>query len=139
MKMKHIFLPAMAVFALSAGSGVVAMAQASDLSLLETLDRGLWELRSVGGGGGSGASVAKMCLGDPSRLTQIQHNDFPCSRYVVRSTPTSVTVSYSCRGQGQGLTTIRKESGKLIHIQSQGIRNNSPFSFSVEARRIGTC
>ena len=69
-----------------------------------------------------------------ARLTQIQHGDAPCSRYVVRSMPNSVTVSYSCRA-GQGLTTIRKESPELIQIQSQGIRNNAPFSFSVEAAR----
>ncbi|MEP7350356.1 MAG: hypothetical protein ABI668_10465 [Sphingorhabdus sp.] len=126
------------LLALSAAGGAAAFAQGGDLSLLESLDRGLWQLRAVGGGA-SGAAVDRLCVGDPARLTQIQHGDAPCTRYVVRSTPTTVTVSYSCKGQGQGMTTIRKESGKLIHIQSQGIRNNSPFSFSVEARRAGAC
>jgi hypothetical protein len=37
------------------------------------------------------------------------------------------------------LTTIRKESSRIIHIQSQGIRNNAPFSFSAEGRKIGPC
>ena len=138
--MKKTFsqLAAVGFLSVSAAAGATAYAQGTDLSLLESLDRGLWQLRSVGAGT-SGVAIDKLCVGDPSQLTQIQHGDIPCNRYVVRSTPTSVTVSYTCRGQGQGLTTIRKESGRLIQIQSQGIRNNSPFSFSVEARRAGTC
>lgn len=138
MKIKLSQLAALGLLSASAAAGGTAFAQGTDLSLLESLDRGLWQLRAVGSGN-SAAAIDKLCVGDPSRLTQIQHGDASCTRYVVRSSPNSVTVSYSCRGQGQGLTTIRKESGKLIQIQSQGIKNNAPFSFSVEARRAGTC
>ena len=138
MKMKLSQLAAIGLLSVSAAAGATAFAQGTDLSLLESLDRGLWQLRSVGCGN-SRVAIDKLCVGDPARLTQIQHGDTPCSRYVIRSTPNSVTVSYNCRGQGQGLTTIRRESGKLIHIQSQGIQNNAPFSFSVEARKSGTC
>lgn len=138
MKMKFSQLAALALLSVSAAAGATAYAQGTDLSLLESLDKGLWQLRAVGGGN-SGAAIDKLCVGDAARLTQIQHGETPCTRYVVRSSPTSVTVSYSCRGQGQGLTTIRKESGRLIQIQSQGIKNNAPFSFSVEGRRAGTC
>lgn len=138
MKMKFSHFAALGLLSASAAAGATAFAQGTDLSLLDSLDRGLWQLRSVGGGNSS-VAIDKLCVGDPTRLTQIQHGDASCSRYVVRSTPNSVTVSYNCRGQGQGLTTIRKETGKLIHIQSQGIRNNAPFSFSVEARKSGTC
>jgi hypothetical protein len=138
MKMKFSQLAILGLLSVTAATGAAAFAQGTDLSLLESLDRGLWQLRAVGGGN-SAAAIDKLCVGDPARLTQIQHGDASCTRYVVRSTPNSVTVSYTCNGQGQGLTTIRKESAKLIHIQSQGIRNNSPFSFSVEARRARAC
>jgi hypothetical protein len=130
MKMKLSHLAITGLLSVSAGSGALAFAQGGDLSLLE--------LRAVGGGP-SGAPVNQLCVGDPSRLTQIQHGNAACDYYVVRSLPNSLTVSYTCKGQGQGLTTIRKESGKLIHIQSQGVRNNSPFSFSVEGRRSAAC
>ena len=123
---------------LSAGAGSTALAQGDDQSLLESLDHGLWQLRAIGGGPSS-VATSQLCLGDPARLTQVQHGDTPCSRFVVRQTATMLTVSYSCKGQGQGLTTIRKETSKLIQIQSQGIKNNAPFSFSVEGRRIGAC
>lgn len=138
MKLKFSHLALTGLLCMSAGSGALAFAQGGDLSLLESLERGLWQLRAVGGGT-SGAAASQICVGDPVRLTQIQHGSAACDYYVVRSTPNAVTVSYSCSGQGQGLTTIRKESGKLIHIQSQGIRNNSPFSFAVEARRSSAC
>ena len=125
------------LLSLTTAAAAGAYADSVDLSLLDSLDSGLWQLRAVGGG--NPAPVDKICVGDRARFTQIQHGDSVCARYVTRTTSNTVTVSYSCRGQGQGLTTIRKESDKLIHIKSQGIRNNSPFSFSVEARRTGNC
>jgi hypothetical protein len=137
MKKKLSHLALAALFGAAAVGGALAFAQGND-GLLDSLERGLWQLRAVGGGP-SGAAVNQICLGDSNRLVQIQHGNTPCTQFVVRSAPNSVTISYSCKGEGQGLTTIRKESGKLIQIQSQGIRNNAPFSFSVEGRKTGTC
>lgn len=135
LNIKHLGL---AGLLLCSGASGALWAQGDDLSLLTSLEDGMWQLRAVGGGPSS-VAASQLCLGDPVRLTQVQHGDASCSRYVVRTTPTTLTVSYSCKGQGQGLTTIRKESNRLIHIQSQGIKNNSPFSFSVEGRRTGGC
>ena len=120
---------------LSLTSTSLALANANDLSLLHTLERGQWSFRAAG----AEAPLTKICLGNPELLTQIQHSGVACDRYVVRSTVNMVTVSYICKGQGQGLTTIRKESNRIIHIQSQGIHNNAPFSFAVEGRRTGPC
>jgi hypothetical protein len=136
LKPKRLFI--VGLLSLCTGAGGAVWAQGEDLSLLTSLESGLWQLRAVGGGPSS-VAASQLCLGDPVRLTQVQHGDVPCTRYIVRATPTTLTVSYSCKGQGQGLTTIRKESNRLIHIQSQGIKNNSPFSFSVEGRRAGAC
>lgn len=120
---------------LSLTSATFAFAPVNDLSLLNTLERGQWNLRPAG----VGSQSTKICLGNPKVLTQIQHSGVACERYVIRSTANSVTVSYTCKGQGQGLTTIRKESNRIVHIQSQGIHNNAPFSFSVEGRKTGPC
>ena len=138
MKLKFSHLAIAGLLAVSAGSGAFAFVQGGDLSLLESLDRGMWQLRAVGGGPTT-APLNQICVSDPTRLVQIQHGAAPCEHYVVRSSATAVTVSYSCKGMGQGLTTIRKESPRLIQIQSQGIRNNAPFSFSVEGRRMSAC
>lgn len=114
-----------------------AVAQAGGGDLLQNLEKGLWQLRPVAGGSSAGPN--QLCVNDTKQLAQLQHRNSACSQLVVRSSPTSVTISYSCRGAGQGLTTIRKETDRLIQIQSQGISNNAPFSFSVEARRQGGC
>ncbi len=136
MKMRKTLL-SLSGLLLAGGAAAVVYAQAGDLSLLQTLERGQWQLRAVGNS--SPAAVSQICLRDPRSLVQIQHGLSSCSYYVVRATSNSVTVSYSCNGAGQGLTTIRRESGSLVQIQSQGIRNNAPFNFSVEARRSGSC
>jgi hypothetical protein len=123
-----------------AGTGIAAIgfAQSAPMNLLDTLERGMWQFHAVGGGA-TGTPVNKLCIGNTSKLVQIQHYSNACSQLVLRSTPNSVTISYSCKGAGQGTTTIRKESSKLIHVDSQGIKNNSPFAFNVEARMLGPC
>jgi hypothetical protein len=70
---------------------------------------------------------------------QIKHTDSGCSRFIVEDTPTDVTVQYTCRGNGYGRTHIRKESPKLVQIDSTGIHNGAPFDISAEARHVGAC
>ena len=106
-----------------------------DMALLDSLDRGMWQLRQTGGN----IPTSKICLGKSESLLQIQHSGVACDQYVVRSSANSLTVSYTCPGHGQGMTVIRKEKNRIIHIQSQGIENNAPFSFSAEVRRTGPC
>ncbi len=133
---KHLILLGFTAAAMASAS--LGFAQSAAPNLLDSLGRGMWQFRAIGGGA-TGTAVNRICVGDAHKLAQVQHQGLNCEHYVVRSGADNITVSYSCRGQGQGLTVIRKETSKLIHIDSQGIRNNSPFSFSVEARNIGPC
>ena len=64
MKMKFSQLASAGFICMSAGGGAFAFAQGSDLSLLESLDRGLWQLRAVAAVA-SGAAVRQICVGDP--------------------------------------------------------------------------
>ena len=125
-------LPGVLLFSLAAAG---AAKPDGDMALLDSLDRGSWQLRPTGGS----VPTAKICLGISQNLTQIQHSGLACEQYVLHSSPDSLTVSYTCAGHGQGLTIIRKETNRIIHIQSQGIRNNAPFSLSAEGRRTGPC
>lgn len=133
MKRTLIYIAGPIVF--TAATASMAMSSAEGMAMLDSLERGMWQLRASG----NGEPATKICLGKPENLVQIRHSGLACEQYVVRSTENSVTVSYTCKGQGQGLTTIRKESNRIIHIQSQGIRDNAPFSFSVEGRKTGSC
>jgi hypothetical protein len=138
MKFSKLQMGIAAFFAVgTAAMGIAAQSETPEM--LQSLERGLWQFRAVGGGA-SPAGISQICVNDPRLLAQLKHNaNSQCSHFVVRSSPSSVTISYSCKGAGQGLTTIRKESPRLIQIQSQGIQNGSPFSFSLEGRRSAAC
>ena len=111
-----------------------AAAQGPSLAMLGTLDDGQWELRFR-----DGRPSKRICVRSGLELIQIQHRGTPCSRFVVEDGTTAVTVQYTCRGDGYGRTTLRKENSHLVQLDSQGIAGGLPFEFSAEARRAGAC
>ena len=68
-----------------------------------------------------------------------RHRQSGCSRVVVQDGADEVVVQYTCRGNGYGRTSIRREGNSLVQIRSQGIQGGTPFSFSAEARHSGSC
>lgn len=111
-----------------------ATAQAPELAMLDSLDAGSWTLRVRSDG-----STQRICVRTGRELIQIRHRQPNCDRFVVQDDPTEVTVQYTCRGNGYGRTTIRREGSGLVQIRSQGIQAGSPFSLEGEARRTGSC
>lgn len=113
---------------------VPAAAQAPELAMLDTLDRGSWaiNLRSEG-------TAEQICLRTGREFIQLRHRQPGCEQFVVQDEANVVTVQYTCRGNGYGRTTIRKEGNGLVQIRSQGIRGGAPFSIEGEARRSGSC
>ena len=124
------------MLALGASLAVVAapvLAQAS-LAMLDSLDKGGWELRYR-----DGSTARKVCLRSGREFIQLRHRGSGCNRFVVEDGAREVTIQYTCRGNGYGRTSIRKETGSLVQIDSQGIADGKPFEFSAEARRTGSC
>lgn len=111
-----------------------AAAQGPSLAMLSALDDGLWEVRVRDSG-----EVRRVCVRSGLELIQLEHGDAGCSRFVVEDGAQSVTVQYTCRGNGYGRTNVRRESASLVQIDSQGIAGGLPFDFSGEARKIGAC
>ena len=116
-------------FAASAGA-----AKMTSLAMLDRLDRGNWELRVRGKD-----AVERICLDSGRRLIQLRHPGHKCTSVVVTDNDKEVTVQYTCPGQGYGRTTVRRETGQLVQVDSQGIANGLPFAFAAEARRVGSC
>ncbi|WP_417321322.1 DUF3617 domain-containing protein [Erythrobacter aureus] len=112
---------------------VPAIAQAS-LAMLDSLDRGGWEVRYR-----DGSAARKVCVRTGREFIQLRHSDSGCNRFVVEDSASDVTVQYTCRGNGYGRTHIRKETASLVQIDSQGISGGKPFQFTAEARRTGAC
>ncbi|MCB2080523.1 MAG: hypothetical protein KDE55_22870 [Novosphingobium sp.] len=126
---------ALAIGVIVSASAVPALAQKPVLAMLGQLQKGEWELRVRG----DDASVRRICLGDAGRLIQLRHNAKGCDRLVVLDSADEVTVQYTCTGQGYGRTHIRRETNRLVQIDTQGIADGLPFSYALEARRVGTC
>ena len=124
----------MALIGLAAMGGGAAFAQGLQLAMLDRLEPGMWEVRSRDGG-----RTERVCLDDGRRLIQLRHPNLACKQFVVEDESSSVTVHYTCSGQGSGRTHLRFESPKLVQIDSQGVAGHLPFDFTAEARRVGSC
>jgi len=133
--MKSVLATILGMLGAAAVAGGPALAQQASLDMLDRLERGSWELRMRGTNG----DVETICLDNGRKLIQLRHPAEKCSSVIVDDTKTEVTVQYTCPGRGYGRTHIRRESSRLVQIDSQGIANGLPFAFSAEARRVGEC
>ncbi|HWK40571.1 MAG TPA: hypothetical protein VNR60_01450 [Croceibacterium sp.] len=113
--------------------GAVA-AHAADLAMLSQLTKGGWTMRIREDG-----SQQRVCVRNGQEFIQIRHRQPGCSRFIVQDGADEVVVQYTCRGNGYGRTSIRRENSGLIQIQSQGIVDGAPFSISAEGRHTGVC
>ena len=137
--MRMTFVSGLRSFAIAAGivagTGFVpAAAQAPTLAMLDGLDSGEWELKFR-----NGDESRRICLRSGRELIQIRHSEPGCSRFVVEDGASEVTVQYTCRGNGYGRTNLRRETSRLVQLESQGIADGLPFQFEAEARRVGNC
>lgn len=114
--------------------GAPVLAQGDGLAMLGTLTRGEWTVKQRGGG-----ADRKICVRSGAELIQLMHREPGCSQFVVEDGTARVTVQYTCPGNGYGRTSIRRETGTLVQLESQGIHNGMPFQLTAEARRTGPC
>lgn len=110
------------------------LAQGDGLAMLGTLSKGEWTIKQRGV-----AKDRKICLRSGTELIQLAHRDSGCSQFVVEDSAARVTVQYTCPANGYGRTSIRRETGALVQLESQGIHNGMPFELTAEARRTGAC
>ena len=116
------------------GLALPATAQSDSLGMLSSLAKGEWTIKHR-----DGSADRKICVRSGEELIQLRHSESGCSRFVVEDAANRVTVQYTCPGNGYGRTNIRRESGSLVQIESQGIASGRNFSFAAEARRTGNC
>lgn len=112
-----------------------APSEAGSLAALNGIQPGQWVLHSRTGQG----TFKSLCLGDVRALLQLRHAGASCARFVIGNDPHQATVHYSCPGGGNGRTTVRVETPRLVQIDSQGIADNEPFELALEGRRVSEC
>lgn len=124
----------MLLSAAALGLSLPAFAQSDGLAMLANLAKGEWTIKYR-----NGSPERKICVRSGEELIQLRHSEGGCNRFVVEDGAARVTVQYTCPGNGYGRTSIRRETGSLVQIESQGIAGGTPFQFAAEARKTGSC
>lgn len=102
--------------------------------MLRQLEPGMWSVRYR-----EGAAAQRICVRSGLELLSLRPIAGKCRSSTLEDRADRVAVQNSCQGHGYARTSIRRESGSLVQIDSQGFADGVPFSLSAEARRIGTC
>jgi hypothetical protein len=96
---------------------------------------GMWEISGYPGS----KAPARECVGNLALLAQYEHRRLNCSSSVVSDHAPSSVVQYTCPGGGFGRSTITMITPRSLRIETQGISDNLPFNYTLQARRVGDC
>jgi hypothetical protein len=96
---------------------------------------GLWEISGLPGT----KAAARECLMDTAALARYEHRSRACTIKVTSDSASSTVVDYSCGGAGFGHTKIDLITPRSLRIETQGVSDNLPFSYVLQARRVGDC
>lgn len=111
------------------------LAVAAGPAVLGKSRAGLWQLDGIEG---SKVPVRK-CVADLADLARLQHPGKKCSQRLLRESDSSATFSYQCSSNDFGQTRLDWVTSQSFRIQTQGISGGLPFSYLVQARRLGEC
>ena len=112
-----------------------ALIAAQRPAALAPIAPGLWEIDGVPGA----RTPARECVADVAALAQFEHRAKSCRRNVVSDGPSSTVITYTCAGSEFGRSKITVITPRSIRIETQGISDNLPFSYVLQARRVGDC
>jgi len=122
------------MIAATTGAAVATATAVSPAAVLVGVEPGQWVFRDR-----ADNAVQRICIKDGASLIQLRHPGQACNRLVLERTPAAVTVQYTCRGRGFGRTHVRRETARLIQLESQGIADGLPFEIEAEGRWVGSC
>jgi hypothetical protein len=94
---------------------------------------GLWEVSRPNGG------RRNICVVDPTMLAQYEHLRANCSRDVIRDQQSRAEIHYTCQSGAFGQSNVELLTPRSLRIETQGISDNAPFHYVLQARRIGNC
>jgi hypothetical protein len=123
------------ILAVAAAVPAVAALAASPPSALSQVAAGMWE---ISGAPGAQAPV-RQCVADVMALAQYEHRGRSCSRKVLSDGARSTLINYSCGSAGFGQSQIDVITPRSLRISTQGISEQLPFNYVLQARRVGDC
>lgn len=120
------------------GGGVIAvlsLTAAQRPSALAGTSAGLWEISGAPGA----KAPARQCVSEVVSLAQFEHQKKSCTRNVVSDGPSSAVIQYECAGGDFGRSKMTVLTPRSLKIETQGISDKLPFSYILQARRVGDC
>jgi hypothetical protein len=112
---------------------LLSLAAAGRPSLFMQTTGGLWEVsRNTGG-------RRTVCVPDPVALAQYEHLRSNCTRDLVRNGQSRAEIHYTCQSGSFGQSNVELITPRSLRIETQGISNNAPFHYVLQARRLGDC
>ncbi len=115
--------------------GMPGAAMATAPSALAQVSGGLWEITGEPGM----TRPVRQCVADVLLLAQYEHRGKSCARTVLHDEGSSVTINYKCGAAGFGESEIEVITPRSLRISTQGISDQLPFNYVLQARRIGDC
>ncbi|HKX92614.1 MAG TPA: hypothetical protein VJM15_09360 [Sphingomicrobium sp.] len=122
------------VFAAGCAAIVVLGAAQRPAALAQTRG-GVWEISGLPGA----RTPPRLCIADTAVLAQFEHRDRACTRVVISDALSSTVIHYTCPGGGFGRTKLTLLTPRSLRIETQGISNDLPFNYVLQARRVGEC
>ena len=96
---------------------------------------GLWEMTGVQGK----KSAVRECLPKLAALGQYEHRGRTCTATTLSDDGKVMLITYTCGAKDFGRTSIKLVTPRNLRVETQGISEGMPFSYTVEARRVGEC
>ena len=118
-----------------AAGAILALGAAQRPAALAPTSGGVWEVSGAPGAKGP----ARLCVTDPAFLAQFEHRGRQCTRVVVSDSPPATVIRYTCVAGGFGQSKMTLITPRSIRIETQGISDELPFNYVIQARRIGDC
>jgi hypothetical protein len=115
--------------------GALALMAAQQPAALAQTQAGLWEISGVPGA----TAPIRQCVGNVASLAEFEHRGKPCKLSITTDGPTSAVFEYSCGPAGFGHSQVDVITPRSLRINTQGISNQLPFSYVLQARRVGDC
>jgi hypothetical protein len=115
-------------------AALVLMAAQRPAALAQTAP-GLWEISGLPGA----KTHARECVTDMAALARYEHRGRSCTMKVISDSSSAAVVEYSCGGTGFGHTRLEVITPRSLRIETQGVSQNLPFSYVLQARRVGDC
>ena len=124
-----------AILSVAAATAVVTLGAAQRPAALAVTSGGLWEISGAPGT----KAPERICVADTAVLAQYEHRGQMCTRLVISDTPTATVIHYTCPGGGFGRSKLTLVTPRSLRIETQGISDNLPFNYVIQARRVGEC